>query len=46
MNMSARDAYKLIDKLALGQQQWSSVRGPIRGAPGVIETDILTKLEA
>jgi Retrotransposon gag protein len=46
MNMSARDAYKLIDEMALGQQQWSSVRGPVRGAPGVIETDISTKLTA
>jgi Retrotransposon gag protein len=46
MNMSARDAYKLIDEMALGQQQWSSVRGPVRGAPGVIETDISTKLAA
>jgi hypothetical protein len=26
MNMSARDAYKLIDEMVLGQQQWSSVR--------------------
>jgi Retrotransposon gag protein len=46
MNMSARDAYKLIDEMALGQQQWSSVRGPVRGAPGLIETDISTKLAA
>jgi hypothetical protein len=46
MNMSARDAYKLIDEMALGQQQWSSVRGPVRGASGVIETDISTKLAA
>jgi Retrotransposon gag protein len=44
MNMSARDAYKLIDEMALGQQQWSSMRGPVRGAPGVIETNISTKL--
>jgi hypothetical protein len=46
MNMSARDAYKLIDEMALGQQQWSSVREPVRGAQGVIETDISTKLAA
>jgi hypothetical protein len=46
MNMSAQDAYKLIDGMALGQQQWSSVRGPVRGAPGVIETDISTKSAA
>jgi Retrotransposon gag protein len=46
MNMSVRDIYKLIDEMALGQQQWSSVREPIRGAPGVIEIDILTKLAA
>jgi hypothetical protein len=46
MNMSARDVYKLIDEITLGQQQWSLVRGPVRGAPGVIETDILTKLAA
>jgi Retrotransposon gag protein len=26
MNMSARDAYKLIDEMTLGQQQWSSMR--------------------
>jgi hypothetical protein len=38
MNMSVRDAYKLIDEMALGQQQWSPMIGPIRGAPGVIET--------
>jgi hypothetical protein len=44
MNMSARHAYKLIDEMALGQQQWSSVRGPVRCAPGVIEIDISTKL--
>jgi hypothetical protein len=44
MNMSVRDAYKLIDEMALGQQQWSSVRRLIRGAPGVIETNISTKL--
>jgi hypothetical protein len=37
MNISAQDAYKLIDEMTLGQQQWSSVRGPIRGAPSVIE---------
>jgi hypothetical protein len=46
MNMSARDAYKLIDEMALGQQQWSSVRGPVRGASGVIETNISIKLAA
>jgi Retrotransposon gag protein len=46
MNMSDRDAYKLIDEMALGQQQWNSVRGPVRGAPGVIERDISTKLAA
>jgi hypothetical protein len=46
MNMSVRDAYKLIDEMALGQQQWSSVRGSVRGALGVIETDISTKLAA
>jgi Retrotransposon gag protein len=46
MNMSARDAYKLIDEMALGQQQWSSVRGPVRGAPSVIEMNISTKLAA
>jgi hypothetical protein len=44
MNMSARDAYKLIDEMTLGQQQWSSVRGSVRGAPGMIETDISSKL--
>jgi hypothetical protein len=44
MNMSVRDAYKLIDEMTLEQQQWSSVRGPVRGAPGVIETNISTKL--
>jgi hypothetical protein len=44
MNMSARDAYKLIDEMTLGQQQWSSVRGPVQDAPGVIETNISTKL--
>jgi hypothetical protein len=44
MNISAQDAYKLIDEMALGQQQWSSVREPVRGAPGVIEMDISTKL--
>jgi Retrotransposon gag protein len=44
MNMSVQDAYNLIDEMALGQQQWSSVRGPVRGAPGVIEMDISTKL--
>jgi hypothetical protein len=27
MNMGARDAYKLIDDMALSQQQWSLVRG-------------------
>jgi hypothetical protein len=36
----------LIDEMTLGQQQWSSVRGPVRGAPGVIETNILIKLAA
>jgi hypothetical protein len=46
MNMSVRDAYKLIDEMTLRQQQWSSVRGPVRGAPGVIEMDISTKLAA
>jgi hypothetical protein len=46
MNMSARDAYKLIDEMALGQQQWSLVRGPVRGELGVIEMDISTKLAA
>jgi hypothetical protein len=46
MNMSTRDVYKLIDEMALGQQQWSSVRGPVRGAPGVIEMDNSTKLVA
>jgi hypothetical protein len=46
MNMSVRDDYKLIDKMTLGQQQWSSVRGPVRGAPSVMETSILTKLAA
>jgi hypothetical protein len=46
MNMSARDAYKLIDEMALWQQQWSSVRGPVRGTSGVIETDNSTKLAA
>jgi Retrotransposon gag protein len=46
MNMSAQDAYKLIDEMALGQQQWSSVRGPVWGASGVIETDMSTKLAA
>jgi hypothetical protein len=46
MDMSDPDAYKLINEMALGQQQWSSVRGPIQGAPGVIETDILIKLAA
>jgi Retrotransposon gag protein len=46
MNMSTRDAYKLIDEMTLGQQQWSSVIGPVRGAPGVIEMDISTKLAA
>jgi hypothetical protein len=46
MNMSVRYAYKLIDEMALGQQQWSSVRWPVRGAPGVIETDISIKLAA
>jgi Retrotransposon gag protein len=44
MNMSARNAYKLIDEMTLGQQHWSLVRGPIRGASEVIETDISTKL--
>jgi hypothetical protein len=44
MNKSVRDAYKLIDEMTLRQQQWSSVRGPVRGAPGVIEMDISTKL--
>jgi hypothetical protein len=46
MNMNARDAYKLIDEMTLGQQQWSSVRGPVRGASGVIEMGISTKLAA
>jgi hypothetical protein len=46
MNISARDAYKLIDEMTLGQQQWSSMRGPVRGAPSVIERDISTKLAA
>jgi hypothetical protein len=46
MNMSVRDAYKLIDEMALRQQQWSTVRGPVRGAPGVIEMNISTKLAA
>jgi Retrotransposon gag protein len=46
MNMSVRDAYKLIDEMTLGQQQWNSVRGPVRSAPGVVETDISTKLAA
>jgi hypothetical protein len=46
MNMSVRNIYKLIDEMALGQQQWSSMRGPVRGAPGVIEMDISTKLAA
>jgi hypothetical protein len=36
----------LIDEIALGQQQWSSVRELVRGAPDVIETDISTKLAA
>jgi hypothetical protein len=26
MNMSVQNAYKLIDEMTLGQQQWSSVR--------------------
>jgi hypothetical protein len=46
MNMSTSDAYKLIDEMTLEQQQWSSVRGPVRGAPGVIETNISKKLAA
>jgi hypothetical protein len=46
MNMSVRNAYKLIDEMSLGQQQWSSVRGPVRGASGVIEMEISTKLAA
>jgi hypothetical protein len=46
MNKSVRYAYKLIDEMTLGQQQWSSVRGPVRGAPGVIEMNISTELAA
>jgi hypothetical protein len=46
MNMSAQGVYKLIDEMALRQQQWSSVRGPVRGAPSVTEMDISTKLAA
>jgi Retrotransposon gag protein len=46
MNMSAHDSYKLIDEMTLGQQQWSSVREPVRGALDVIETDISSKLAA
>jgi hypothetical protein len=46
MNMSIRDAYKLIDEMSLGRQQWSSIRGPVRGVLCVIETYVLTKLTA
>jgi hypothetical protein len=46
MNMSVRDAYKLIDEMTLGQQQWSSIRGSVRGVLCVIETDVSTKLTA
>jgi hypothetical protein len=46
MNMSAQDAYKLIDEMTLGHKQWSSLRGPVRGAPSVIEIDISIKLAA
>jgi hypothetical protein len=46
MNMSARDAFKLIDEMTLRQQQWSSVGGLVRGASSVIEMDISIKLAA
>jgi hypothetical protein len=44
MNMGARDEYKLIDDMALSQQQWSSVRGNTRAVPKILETDLAVKV--
>jgi hypothetical protein len=43
-SLDARDAYKLIDDMALSQQQWSSVRDNTRAVPRILETDLATKV--
>ncbi|XP_060962021.1 uncharacterized protein LOC115722590 [Cannabis sativa] len=46
MRKSANEAFKLLEEMAMTNQQWSTERGPSKKVAGMHEVDAITKLTA